>query len=424
MNSLIRKFSGGSVLGFNIGLTLIRQIMAALAQLLIVTLIARELGAEGNGLYAIAVLVPALMANFLNMGVGAATVFYISRGEHSLYQSLLGNLQLASLAVLIGFLLAVPVVYHWGDSILPGVPPELIYMGMAAFPLILMTSYLNTLLQGVEDFKGYNLTTLFPSYINLFVLLLLLYVFPLSDGVAGALIAYLLGHSCGVICAFWLVLRKGKVDKKAQPFTFYASKVLHYGFRAHLSNILAFINYRVDIFLVNFFLSPVATGIYVIAVQFAEKLWMLSQAASAVLLPRLSAMNDDPAARYRLSRKGYIWVSLATTVAALVASAALYLLIEPVFGREYLEVIPAFLWLIPGIVAGAGTRIHASCIAAAGKPQWNMYSSLFALFCNLVGNMVLIPEYGIMGAAAATSIVYCINALITVWMVRRLSFTD
>ncbi|WP_269851929.1 oligosaccharide flippase family protein [Methanosarcina horonobensis] len=51
----------------------------------------------------------------------------------------------------------------------------------------------------------------------------------------------------------------------------YTKECLGYGWKAHLSNILAFVNYRADLFLVNFFLTPAATGIYLIAVQIAEK---------------------------------------------------------------------------------------------------------------------------------------------------------
>lgn len=61
------------------------------------------------------------------------------------------------------------------------------------------------------------------------------------------------------------------------------------------------------------------------------------------------------------------------------------------------------------------------CIAAAGKPEWDMYSSVGVLSINVVGNIVLIPEYGIVGAAWATSMAYCFNALVKAWLVRRIN---
>lgn len=103
---------------------------------------------------------------------------------------------------------------------------------------------------------------------------------------------------------------------------------------------------------------------------------------------------------------------------------ALYWLISPVFGEEYVEALPAFLWLLPGVIAGAGSRIYANCIAAAGKPEWNMYSSFGVVSINIIGNIVLVPEYGIVGAAWATSVAYCFNACVKAWLVRQLSNAD
>lgn len=101
------------------------------------------------------------------------------------------------------------------------------------------------------------------------------------------------------------------------------------------------------------------------------------------------------------------------------ATIALWWLISPVFGEEYAAALPAFLWLLPGIIAGAGARIYSNCIAAAGKPEWNMYSSIGVVTINIVGNILLVPEYGVLGAAWATSVAYCVNAIIKFFMVKK-----
>jgi len=113
-------------------------------------------------------------------------------------------------------------------------------------------------------------------------------------------------------------------------------------------------------------------------------------------------------------------VSSITALASTGVAIALYWLISPVFGEEYVEALPAFLWLLPGIIAGAGSRIYANCIAAAGKPEWNMYSSIGVVTINVIGNILLVPEYGIVGAAWATSVAYCFNAVVKFCLVRRL----
>lgn len=424
MSGLFAGLKGGALaspLRRNIGMTLGRQLLAALAQFLLVVLIARELGPEGNGFYAMAILLPTLMANLLNLGVGPATVYYVSRREFSLWQVLAGNLRLAYAVSAMGVAGALPVVWFWGERLFPGVPRELLYLGLLSFPLTLTSAYLNTILQGLESFKAFNLTVLLPPYANLVGVIVALYVLEL--GVVGVMIAYILGQVVGLVLVLTLLRRRDK-GSEPQPAEIpalveYSRKTLSYGWKAHLSNILAFVNYRADIFLVNLFLTPVATGIYVVAVQIAEKLWMLSRAASTVLLPRLSAMHEDPQARLALTNKSFWVVAGLTAIVGVVAAVALYWLISPIFGPEYTAAWSAFIWLLPGIIAGAGARIQSNCIAAAGKPEWNMYVAIGVVSINITGNLLLVPEHGIIGAAWATSLAYGFNAAIKFWLIRK-----
>jgi O-antigen/teichoic acid export membrane protein len=278
---------------------------------------------------------------------------------------------------------------------------------------------LNTILQGLEDFKAFNLTVLLPPYINLVGVVIALYF--LKTGVVGAMLAYISGQLTGLLLVLILLRRKKSSAALAENrFSFfgYARRALAYGWKAHLSNILSFVNYRADIFLVNFFLTPAATGIYVVAVYIAERLWMLSQAASTVLLPRLSAMHQNPKARLALTNKGALTVAGLTAFASIVMSIGLYWLIAPVFGDEYTGALAAFFWLLPGIIAGAGARVQSNCIAASGRPEWNMYVAVGIVSINVMGNILLIPRYGIVGAACATSLAYCFNAAIKFFLVK------
>jgi O-antigen/teichoic acid export membrane protein len=417
--SKLKQLSGGSQLRRNVILTLGRQMLAAFAQFLLVVLIARELGPEGNGFYAIAILVPTMLGNFLNFGIGPATVYYVSRGDFDVHQAMAGNLRLALIVATAGIACALPVLMIWGADLFPGVPQGLLYLGLASFPLTLLLAYLNTILQGLEDFKALNLAVLLPTYVNLIGVVIALHVLTL--GVEGTMVAYIIGQLVGLLVVLAL-LSRSKISRKQRnqstSLSVYARKTLSYGWKAHLSNILTFVNYRADIFLVNFFFTPTSTGIYVIAVQIAETLWILSQAASTVLFPRLSAMHQNPKARLALASKGFMVVSGITAGASLGVACVLYWLIGPVFGEEYVKALPAFLWLLPGIIAGAGSRIYANCIAAAGKPEWNMYSAIGVVTVNVIGNILLVPEYGIVGAAWATSVAYCFNALVKAYLVR------
>lgn len=417
--SLIMLPFSGSVLRRNVVYTFGRHIIGALAQFVTVFIIARQLGAEGNGQYAMAILLPNLLVNFLNLGIGPANVYYLGREEVAARQATIENVKIAGIIACAGTIGALVLVRTWGETLFPGIPSILLYLGLSAFPIALLVQYLRTIFQGVEDFKAFNWATLAPPLSTLLYIFIAVYVLGL--GLTGAVAGFALGHATGLLVV-WIYLRRYFKKENGATGSYdnaYIRKSFSYGWKAHLSNILAFVNYRADIFLVNLFLTPAATGIYVVAVKIAEQLWMLSKAASTVLLPRLSAMHENPQARLRLTNKAFAGVGGLTAAAASLSVIALYFLLEPVFGAEFLDAFSPFMWLLPGIIAGAGARVQANCIAAAGKPEWNMYVAFGVVSVNIIGNVILIPIWGIEGAAIATSIAYMGNAAVKVVLVRK-----
>lgn len=59
----------------DVGMTFGRQFAGALIQLGVILLIARELGPEGAGVYAVALLVPQILSQLLNLGLAPANVY-------------------------------------------------------------------------------------------------------------------------------------------------------------------------------------------------------------------------------------------------------------------------------------------------------------------------------------------------------------
>jgi O-antigen/teichoic acid export membrane protein len=199
---------------------------------------------------------------------------------------------------------------------------------------------------------------------------------------------------------------------------------LGYGWKAHVGNILAFLNYKADVFLANLFLGPAAVGVYVIAVALAEKLWLISQAVSTVLLPRLAQLSRDDAKRKQLTPLIARWLLLITAMAALVLAWLAHTLIDVVFGSEYAAAVLPLWILLPGMVLMAVYRVLANDIAARGRPELNMLVALAVVVVNLAANLILIPWLGLAGAAAATTIAYALSLVMGLKFYRRLSGND
>jgi lipopolysaccharide/colanic/teichoic acid biosynthesis glycosyltransferase/O-antigen/teichoic acid export membrane protein len=404
----------------NIGGTLARQMTAVLLGISLVVLLARALGPQGNGTYAMTILLPTLLANLLNLGIPSANVYYIGRGSISVYHAFKTNIRLWLFLSGLGVLLAVLVVWVGGEALFPGVPKIFLWLtSLLIFPMALLQFLLTSLLQGVQDFRRFNHVLLVAPAATLLLAVLTVWLFDL--GVAGALTAFGLGYFFGLVFSIYAVRTYLHDKSKSTPPPDYAGQCIGYGWKAHLSNILTFINYRTDIYLVNLFLNPAFTGIYVIAVQIAERLWMLSQSVSTVILPRLSELHRDEETRKRLTPIVARWIFMVTVVAGGTLALFASPLIKLLFGAKYLAAAGALLWLLPGIAFTSFSRVLANDLAARGRPDLNMYAACLVVIVNVIANIVLIPRMGINGAALATTIAYTVNAVVKFYLYARLS---
>lgn len=107
----VEKFFTASLLRKNISFTFLRQLLVAIAQFFLIIIIAREFGPEGNGIYVMAILVPTMMVNFFNLGIGHASIYFISTKYFSNDQVLTKNILLALIISLIATILVLPLIF-------------------------------------------------------------------------------------------------------------------------------------------------------------------------------------------------------------------------------------------------------------------------------------------------------------------------
>ncbi|MEH6552224.1 MAG: flippase [Pseudomonadales bacterium] len=398
--------------------TFTRQVGAGLLSLASAAIIARFYGPESNGIYNLVLLLPGMLATFLSMGIGSANVFYVGSGQVSIRKATSVSLGLGGCLSVLGLMVGGLLVFWYGDLFFPGVKPVFLWISLVAFPLVLITGYIAAIFQGLQKFGIYNrLMLLQPS-----LFLLTVVVLYLSDisGLSYLVLGYVLTCLVTLIYALITVSLLAKTDK-APVGERYLRSLISYGWKSNVGAILGYANYRADIFLVNFFMSPVATGVYAISVLLVEKLWVLSSAISTVLLPRLAELSSDEAKRKELTPVISRFVFVFTLLAGLIVFMLSKHLVMTIFGADYGGSISPLVLLIPGVVLLGVAKVWANDLAARGRPELNMYTSFVTLIINVVGNVVLIPRYGLSGAAVATTLSYAVCSVITLYFYLSLS---
>jgi O-antigen/teichoic acid export membrane protein len=104
---------------------------------------------------------------------------------------------------------------------------------------------------------------------------------------------------------------------------------------------------------------------------------------------------------------------VAAVAAAGLAGAAT-VLVEPVFGRAFGDATEAVYWLLPGVIALSGAKVLSSYLFSQGKMAINSLFAMIALGGTLLFDLLLIPPFGIAGAAAASSIAYSTSTVLTI----------
>jgi len=283
-------------------------------------------------------------------------------------------------------------------------------------PFSLITLFLGNLFQGLNRIREYNLTTLIPKF--LLFLLIVVVLFLLKQPIEGVAVVYLVAEVSTAIFLLILFYRRVLTDKTGFRLNFPVLKdMLHFGVQGFFGNILNFLNYRLDMFIILFFLDQKALGFYSIAVLLSEKIWLIPNSISIVLFPQVAANSQKQDLTPFICRTS-IWL---TFLLALVLFFLAEFIIRLFYIEEYLASVRPLQLILPGIISLGVMKVLSADLAGRGKPLLITLTSVVALICNFTANWLLIPVLGITGAALASTISYTISAGVSVFFYRRVS---
>lgn len=398
-------------------MTLSRQISGILLGLLASIIIARSLGPEGNGLYQLIVLLPTTLMTLLNLGVGTSSVYYVGQKKYDIKDIIKTNTASGAVLSLAAVIIGLIGVMFFSDKFFEGVPPNYLYFILLIMPLLMLNDFYLVIFQGVQDFKSFNSLALLRQLAALITLVI--FIFVLKIGLVGTVIAFIAGVVTQFIVTLILLNKNLKTNLFSGSFSkAYFKESFSFGYKAHFSNVLSFINYRADIYLISMFLNPAAVGLYGVAVSIAERLWIVSQSISSVLYPVISSSSDVDS-KNKLTSVISRNVLFFSIIAGIVFYFASDLIFRLLFGEAYADSSDILKMLLPGIILFSVDRILSNDLAGRGKPELNMYTSIFTVASNIILNILLIPKIGIAGAAVSTSVTYSLSTLVKMILFKR-----
>jgi O-antigen/teichoic acid export membrane protein len=193
-------------------------------------------------------------------------------------------------------------------------------------------------------------------------------------------------------------------------------------------------------------LVPVNVAMLVLGISdryFLRYAWGLPTVAVYALSYKLgSAAPQMVSMPFLLAWPAFVYAGTSTPrTGQLVSSAALYLWASGLFlvvtvsaaatplimlfgGAGFLAGVPVLPIVAVGGLLGGVMNIVMSAVVASGRFFWNMTALLIVAAILLGLNALLIPPYGMLGAAAATLLGYALGAVAAVVLARRLVVLD
>lgn len=294
------------------------------------------------------------------------------------------------------------IYWLWRPAFLKGVSPQLAILALLSIPANILYGYLLAMVTGRERFRGRAGILLANQAIAFLVVFIIAGLFLRDPRMA--LIANLAGLVVGGVVALFLLR-----NQTGNGWNFRAAKqnlgpAIRLGVWGQFGNLATFFNYRLDVFIVNYFLNPSQVGLYAVGVLVSESLWQVPQAAAVTLLPRTARTLEEENISFTCGVARQIF---ALTCATGVVMALLCPWLVPlIFGARFSPSVAVIWWILPGTIAFASGKVMAADLAARGKPKYGSIFSFVALGVTVVLDLALIPRMGINGAALASSIAY------------------
>jgi O-antigen/teichoic acid export membrane protein len=367
---------------------------------LIVILTARYMGAEGRGEISLIVLNITLILLVNDLIGGAALVFLVPR--YKLYSLLIPAW---IWGVLCGFVF--PGLFYVFGSV-----TQKEYLCLSALSIFLNLSSINSIvLNGKEKIKENNLV----SVVQVVTLLVCLAIFifflnhrtPFSYYLA-LLASY--GISFGLSLFF---LRKEIIVAPIRHLGRLIRQMSRSGFYVQLGNTVQLLNYRLGFYLIDHFFPHVGkamVGVYATGTSVCESVWVISNGISMVQYARISNMKDRKHAQeltVSLSKISFL-ATLAVMIVLVLLPSDLFRFI---FGPDFAGLPSILLTLSAGITAFGLTCIYSHYFSGIGKMHISSYSSVVGFAITLVAGFLLVPRYGIQGAAMTACASYLASAL-------------
>jgi O-antigen/teichoic acid export membrane protein len=222
-----------------------------------------------------------------------------------------------------------------------------------------------------------------------------------AAGLAGAYLLSFLIAACVGAYFFWTKFDWIR-DTSRESVSVYS--LLRYSLPLTFAGIIYTTVWQLDYFVIGYFLPTAKVGIYRVATQLTSNLVVVSAALTPVYKPMIAEVKRDSplvGQRYKLATR---WITMFTLPLIIVLAIAPKTYLSLLFTPEYAVAGTTVLVLCLGYLSNALGGPEGAMLEGLGHTRLSFINSIILIIVNFTLDVLLVPRYGILGAAIGTSI--------------------
>ena len=378
--------------------------------------VAKLLPTSALGAISLLLAIASLMNVAFSFGFPAAATHFISfhlgTGDHNETRSVARKILVISVVLSLVSLAFTLVTARWFAILFFHNPYDTPLIEAASFYIAIgvLFGVLHGSALGFQMFRADAIIYLSSASLSYIIGLVLLLVFHgIIYLIIGLTLSYMYGSAFYI---FYIFIRKPKgritSSKTSLPL------ILSYSWPVMLSGLIGYGSSYVDRFVVAYYLNLSTLGIYSFILLVFSSLSFLSGPITNVLVPKLSeyfSTDDSDKMTNGMNLSSIVTILIYSPIAmglAAVAPVALMLLARQIYASGYVALVillgTSSFFVLSGVLS--------SVIYAIRKTRVYVVTTTLTLASNVALSFLLIPRFGMMGAAVANSSVMVVSFIV------------
>lgn len=374
------------------------------------TVTARWLGPSGKGTLSTLLYIVAVASLFASLGVGDAATIIAGGSKRRLQKLLAVSMPalIVSSLIGIGILLAAAWLASWSGVV------AAVLVGCVLIPARMLSILLINFQNSLELLIRTSLIVVVQVLVEMGFLVALVVVADLQ--IFGAVVAALVGSVISVGLSLRGLAQVGlRVRFAWDPLEL--RPLLKLGAPLIIAQLLIALAERVDLVIVYSLAGEASAGLYAIALTLGQLAGYASGSLAIAAFPRLARLPFPEAWSLvpRIARMGLASALISVAILGPVVPFGVPFL----FGEAFSGAVRPTLILLIGSLVWSQLKILARSVAALGHPGPQLRSFAVYLGFMLVLDVLLIPRWGIIGAAVVSVTAPAIGLAVVVYWLRR-----